>query len=110
MELDGGTLIGGTCGPMRESTRSSGCVVVSGWQLTAPVHRCCQAIEAFLSQYFGTAGSDILPWTPPDWTPSPPLLATIVNTTLQQWASDVNVLWKLLGKQVRMRHVHRFMV
>jgi hypothetical protein len=63
----------------------------------------CQAIAAFVHQWFADAGSDVLSWSPPDFNPTPPLLDTIVNGTLRQWASDVNGLWKLLGKQVPSR-------
>ena len=31
-------------------------------------------IEAFLSRYFAPAGSDVLPWSPNDWTASPPVV------------------------------------
>ncbi len=59
-----------------------------------------QALQAFLTQYFGAAGSDLLPWQPTDFSDNPTLLATLPNATLRQWAQEVNGLWNILGRQV----------
>lgn len=59
------------------------------------------ALRAFLTTNFDPIGSDLQPWVPPDYTANPPVLARIANGTLKKWASDINSLWAVLGRQVR---------
>lgn len=56
-------------------------------------------LQPFLTQYFGPSGSDLLPWTPPDYSSSPPLLTRVSNASVRAWAADINDRWKVLGRQ-----------
>jgi len=56
-------------------------------------------ILEFLDQYFSYPGADIEVWTPEDWNQSPPLLSKIMDPTLQSWASQLNAIWKELGRK-----------
>ncbi len=58
------------------------------------------ALAAFVNEYFFTAGSDVDSFIPTDFDSSPPLLENIVDDSMRTWASDLNQLWLLLGKQV----------
>ena len=62
-----------------------------------PTH---EQISEFVNTTFDACGSDVLQWTPTDYTDSPAMVNHIVNTSLAQWALDVNKLWLLLGRQV----------
>jgi hypothetical protein len=58
-------------------------------------------LSAFVSQYFLTAGSDTEPWVPDDYTPMPPLLASVGNASLQEFALGINDLWLQLGRRIK---------
>lgn len=58
------------------------------------------AVRAFVGKWFGPPGSDLLPWTPPDWTAAPPVLAVIRDPELRRWAGSLNARWKELGRRV----------
>lgn len=56
-------------------------------------------IRSFLDTYFYEAGSDLNSWVPTDLTESPSFL-TKVSKKYRDWASDLNQLWLVLGRQV----------
>ncbi len=58
------------------------------------------ALEVFLKDYFLPTGSDLDQWIPTDYTETPPILSRITDPAFQDWASDLNSLWLLLGRQV----------
>jgi len=57
-------------------------------------------LRTFLDQNFEKAGSDLIQWTPLDWSPNPPFLSKIQNPTYRKFASDINEMWKMLGRQL----------
>ena len=57
-------------------------------------------LAKFVNETFLPVGSDVLPWTPTDFTPNPPLLSHIANASVAAWAEDVNELWLVLGRKV----------
>jgi alpha,alpha-trehalase len=63
-----------------------------------PNHRNTTLIQ-FLNDNFYSVGSDLEDWTPTDYVENPAFLQTVTNTSYRQWASDINGLWLLLGKQ-----------
>ena len=56
-------------------------------------------LAAFVDEHFAEVGSDLLFWTPSDFTPNASFLASIENTTLRAWAYDINYLWVYLGRK-----------
>jgi alpha,alpha-trehalase len=58
------------------------------------------ALEVFLNDYFLPAGSDLDSWVPADYTTTPDILTRITDTSFNSWASDLNNLWLVLGRQV----------
>jgi len=56
-------------------------------------------IRTFVNDNFAEDGSDVLSWIPDDLQPSPAFLANIKDSKLRNWASSVNQLWSLLGRQ-----------
>jgi alpha,alpha-trehalase len=59
-----------------------------------------QLLQIFLNEYFDEAGSDLNIWEPSDLQELPAFLDTIKDPAYKQWGSDLNQLWKLLGRQV----------
>jgi len=57
------------------------------------------ALEAFVASTFGPPGGGLEPWSPPDHTSEPPLLARLVEPELS-WARHLNDLWPVLGRRV----------
>jgi alpha,alpha-trehalase len=58
-----------------------------------------EELQAFVNEYFLTAGSDTVLWVPDDYQNSPPTLQGISNVTLRNWAFGLNDLWLALGRQ-----------
>lgn len=56
-------------------------------------------IRSFVNQYFDEAGSDLDSWVPTDLSSSPSFIDKIPKK-YRQWASDLNQLWLVLGRQV----------
>jgi alpha,alpha-trehalase len=59
-----------------------------------------ESIRGFLATYFDEAGSDLDSWVPTDLQESPSFLDEINSKKYRQWASDLNQLWLVLGRQV----------
>ncbi|XP_063292242.1 trehalase [Pelobates fuscus] len=58
-------------------------------------------LKDFLNTSFAEPGDEIEPWLPPDWKENPELLSQITDPRLKQWASDLNHLWKSLGRKIK---------
>lgn len=69
----------------------------SGHYRGHPIPR--EKLVDWLSKYFGKVGSDLLPWVPEDHVEMPEQIASLSNTTVRNWISDLNQLWLLLGRQ-----------
>eukprot|EP01031_Cornospumella_fuschlensis_P032712 gene32712-39547_t len=55
----------------------------------------------FLNDYFYPAGSDVIPWSPVDYNPNPAFIKSMPDDfQYKSWASDLNMLWSTLGRQV----------
>uniref|UniRef100_A0A7S2WW33 Trehalase n=1 Tax=Rhizochromulina marina TaxID=1034831 RepID=A0A7S2WW33_9STRA len=57
------------------------------------------ALEAFLGKYFGAEGEDIVAAEPVDWTPDPPVLASISNQTLRSFFRSLHGIWPSLVRR-----------
>ena len=57
-------------------------------------------LRTFLHNNFNTSATDLLPWSPPDWLPSPPRLTTIRDPYFRNFSHHLNRLWFLLGRQI----------
>nr|XP_044251763.1 uncharacterized protein LOC108069416 [Drosophila takahashii] len=58
-------------------------------------------LQMFVEKHFNDPGSDLEPWTPPDWKAQPSFLIRISDPEIKQFGSDVNRLWKQLGRRVK---------
>lgn len=59
-----------------------------------------QDVEEFVNQAFDPAGSEFVEWNPNDWIEKPSFLEKIVDPELKDWASQLNALWKFLGRKM----------
>jgi alpha,alpha-trehalase len=67
-------------------------------------HENTSALYEFLESTFLPTGSDLLHVEPPDWTPSPLLLAdnvTVTDERLRRFAAAVHDLWRLLSRRTK---------
>ena len=58
------------------------------------------ALQEFLDNNFFEVGSDLYSSPPADLQVNPPFLNAIADPAYRAWASEINQLWGLLGKQV----------
>ncbi|XP_063799554.1 trehalase [Pseudophryne corroboree] len=54
----------------------------------------------FVNTSFHHPGIELSPWNPPDWHESPEFLSRIADSDLRSWATDLNDLWKSLGRKI----------
>lgn len=58
-------------------------------------------IEKFVNDTFDPAGSEFEDWDPADWRTDPKFLKVIKSPELRKFASDLNHIWKLLGRKMK---------
>ncbi|KAI8038466.1 uncharacterized protein LOC128254718 [Drosophila gunungcola] len=58
-------------------------------------------LQMFVEKHFNEPGSELEPWTPPDWKAQPSFLVKISDPEIKQFGSDVNTLWRQLGRRVK---------
>ncbi|XP_043801135.1 trehalase isoform X3 [Apis laboriosa] len=58
-------------------------------------------IERFVNDTFDPEGSEFEDWDPIDWTFRPKFLARILDDDLRNFASDLNSIWKMLGRKMK---------
>ncbi|XP_032681219.1 trehalase isoform X4 [Odontomachus brunneus] len=58
-------------------------------------------VEKFLNDTFEPAGSEFEEWDPIDWTASPAFLRKIEDHDLRKFGSDLNNIWKMLGRKMK---------
>ncbi|XP_022108358.1 trehalase-like [Acanthaster planci] len=58
------------------------------------------AVKRFVEANFDGPATEFTSWTPTDWKPSPSMFSNIRDTKLRAWASDLNDLWKDLGRKI----------
>ncbi|XP_078048577.1 trehalase isoform X2 [Augochlora pura] len=58
-------------------------------------------IEQFVNRTFDPAGSEFEEWDPADWTGRPTFLNKILDQDLRKYASDLNHIWKMLGRKMK---------
>ena len=59
-----------------------------------------EALTAFVNTTFAAPGGELASWHPPDFEPSPPLLAKLPAGQVRDWASKLNEMWSELGRRV----------
>ncbi|XP_037944957.1 trehalase isoform X1 [Teleopsis dalmanni] len=57
-------------------------------------------IREFVNNHFDDLGKEFVPWLPADWKEHPAFLDSIYDPDLKQWASDLNGIWKDLGRKM----------
>jgi len=57
-------------------------------------------LSKFLRDHFIDAGSEIMSWTPTDWVKYPTFIQHIKSEEYREFATQVNGMWKALGKQL----------
>ncbi|XP_059224425.1 trehalase isoform X2 [Stomoxys calcitrans] len=57
-------------------------------------------IREFVDLHFDDLGKEFVPWTPVDWKDHPAFLDNINDPDLKQWGTDLNLIWKDLGRKM----------
>lgn len=60
-----------------------------------------QEVERFVTSSFEPAGYEFEDWDPTDWTASPKFLQRIQDDVLRKFGSDLNHIWKMLGRKMK---------
>ncbi|KAF5294782.1 hypothetical protein FQA39_LY00266 [Lamprigera yunnana] len=55
----------------------------------------------FIEDNFDEEGKEFEEWVPMDWTECPKFLKNIHDLAFRQWGSDINKIWKRLGRKMR---------
>ncbi|KAK0074505.1 hypothetical protein PV325_008247 [Microctonus aethiopoides] len=58
-------------------------------------------VERFVTENFEPAGSEFEDFVPMDWRKEPKFLRKIHDVELRKFASDLNDIWKLLGRKMK---------
>ncbi|KAG6803549.1 trehalase isoform X1 [Apis mellifera caucasica] len=58
-------------------------------------------IERFVNDTFDPEGSEFEDWDPDDWTFRPKFLSRILDDDLRNFASELNGIWKMLGRKMK---------
>ncbi|CAK9825716.1 unnamed protein product [Anthophora retusa] len=58
-------------------------------------------IEQFVNDTFDPEGSEFEEWDPEDWISHPHFLDKILDDDLRKFASDLNRIWKMLGRKMK---------
>ncbi|XP_018343589.1 PREDICTED: trehalase isoform X2 [Trachymyrmex septentrionalis] len=58
-------------------------------------------VEKFVNDTFEQPGYEFEDWDPADWTATPKFLQNIEDDELRKFGSDLNHIWKLLGRKMR---------
>ncbi|XP_076675523.1 trehalase isoform X2 [Andrena cerasifolii] len=58
-------------------------------------------IEQFVNDTFDPEGSEFEEWDPADWTTHPKFLNKVLDEELRKFASNLNHIWKLLGRKMK---------
>ncbi|XP_050451168.1 trehalase isoform X5 [Cataglyphis hispanica] len=58
-------------------------------------------VEQFINDSFEPPGSEFEDWDPADWTPNPKFLQKIMDDELRKFGSELNHIWKQLGRKMR---------
>jgi neutral trehalase len=64
------------------------------------IHPRKEDLETFINKYFLPAGSETVPHIPEDYIEFPPILSSLRNETLREFAFQVHSLWLLLGRKI----------
>ncbi|KAH8232993.1 hypothetical protein KR026_002757 [Drosophila bipectinata] len=57
-------------------------------------------LKMFVEKHFYEPGCDLEAWTPTDWKENPRCLAKVSDPGLKQFGSNINAIWKDLGRKV----------
>lgn len=60
-----------------------------------------EEIRRFVDENFDEAGSEFEDWNPIDWRKEPKFLKGIKDPNLRKFASDLNDIWKSLGRKMK---------
>ncbi|XP_070547492.1 trehalase-like isoform X2 [Ptychodera flava] len=73
--------------------------VVSAYEaLTDPSN---EEMKDFVDEYYDGPGEEFEDWDPQDWKENPAFLSDIADDDYREFASDLNALWKELGRQIK---------
>lgn len=57
-------------------------------------------LKTWVEENFDAPGSEFEVWTPSDWKKEPKFLENIKDIALREWASELNYLWRKLGRRM----------
>lgn len=58
-------------------------------------------LSEFVRRHFDEPGSEFEDWTPEDWKENPKILSEMTDRDAKRWVSDLNGLWKRLGRKMK---------
>eukprot|EP00965_Chrysotila_dentata_P206953 6183837-Pleurochrysis_carterae.AAC.1 len=58
------------------------------------------SVRTFIKGAFGEPGSELLPWSPPDYRERPELLERLPQGEVRKWARSLNSMWSQLGRTI----------
>lgn len=58
-------------------------------------------VQTFVNETFDKAGQEFEEWIPKDWTEHPKFIDNINDEELRNWMSNLNNIWKDLGRQMK---------
>ncbi|XP_037913972.1 trehalase isoform X2 [Hermetia illucens] len=57
-------------------------------------------LKQFVEDNFEKSGTEFEDWDPSDWKENPKFLQLVYNSELRSWGSNLNHLWKMLGRKM----------
>lgn len=57
-------------------------------------------IKSWVEENFDPPGSEFEPWIPSDWKKNPAILGKVKDSSLREFASDLNNIWFELGRKM----------
>nr|XP_053639627.1 trehalase-like isoform X1 [Cherax quadricarinatus] len=57
-------------------------------------------VKTFVEENFYDPGKEFETWTPGDWNSNPEFLNKVQDPELEEWAKNLNELWKKLGRKI----------
>lgn len=59
-----------------------------------------KSVSALVKDNFDGTGTELVSWVPEDFKDSPAFLKNIKDPDYQQWAFNLNALWKQFGRRM----------
>ncbi|XP_062130309.1 trehalase isoform X2 [Drosophila sulfurigaster albostrigata] len=78
--------------------------ILADWQLFCSCKKNENSVKHlanFVENHFEPPGTELEAWCPPDWRCEPAFLAQVKDPELKKFASELNKMWKSLGRHIK---------